>query len=400
MFFGWIVERGSEEGKISWLPVAGRAGGDGPVAQAGGQAVEALLVPFHLAGRDPVPRAASFSAAWQFAHEPRGGRGAGGDVPDGADVVLPVAARAVGGVGHAAGQRRAVHAVLVQGVACRSGTSRRWRARSPRRWKRTGPCRSLMSCAPWQVTQLAAFSIPFSATARLWTLCEYIFAGPIPPLRGLLPPAIRSPWHRPHVAATFRKWTGEVLSDAGGRRAPRGSRRTSAELGTRFPPKARTWRLFAYTAAASAWHPEQFTRASDAVCGRPLMSAWQSVQERSPCTDALYASGSTWRDIPGNFPSRRGGFFGPPGTTLDARSCGRPLEDAVVPVAAVAFPVVQGQRGPGRRTRGSSRSSGASDRTRHAVIRKRWNASSPSFFPMSETSARKIVQMTNEHNKI
>ena len=54
-----------------------------------------------------------------------------------------------------------------------------------------------------------------------------------------------------------------------------------------FPPKVRTWRLFAYAAAVSEWQPEQSTRLSRAVWGTPLTSAWQSVQETSACTDCL-----------------------------------------------------------------------------------------------------------------
>ena len=53
-----------------------------------------------------------------------------------------------------------------------------------------------------------------------------------------------------------------------------------------------------------------------------MMSEWQSVQETSVCTEALYAAASTWRDMPGNFPKGLSGRFDPPGVTLDAFSAG------------------------------------------------------------------------------
>jgi hypothetical protein len=46
------------------------------------------------------------------------------------------------------------------------------------------------------------------------------------------------------------------------------------------------------------------------------MSAWQSAQDRSACTDALYLAGSTCSEIPGKGGAFRGTFCGPPGLTL------------------------------------------------------------------------------------
>ena len=61
-----------------------------------------------------------------------------------------------------------------------------------------------------------------------------------------------------------------------------------------------------------AWHPEQSTSFNRAGCGNALISAWQSVQETSACTDILYGPGSTWSDMPGNFPKGLSGRFAPP----------------------------------------------------------------------------------------
>ena len=81
-----------------------------------------------------------------------------------------------------------------------------------------------------------------------------------------------------------------------------------------------TCRLFAYTAATSEWHPEQSTALSRAVCGSSSTSSWQSVQERSACTEASYSAASKWRLIPGKGEAIRWGLSGPPGVTFDALS--------------------------------------------------------------------------------
>ena len=97
--------------------VAGGAVRHGLVAQAGGEAVVALLVPAHLVHRQPVPRRQFLGGVAGGARLP--GDGAEGDlgvrIGGLADVVLPVAVGAVGRVGDPAGQRRPVHALPVDG---------------------------------------------------------------------------------------------------------------------------------------------------------------------------------------------------------------------------------------------------------------------------------------------